>query len=181
MGQPDKRKAARDSRFLLGKKCEFHGINLLWGQLVHSENYNYLNPTQLLDLSCSFVQFLFGLWIYLWQYNTFKFFELLRFTELRWYSIQFSKEVIQRRIQNPVEHLRWSFLRKQLTAIIRQPFLEKSSILDFRLGSKYASVIARNMLVILTIKQRAHFTQLSWSIFMFCILWRKEQPPLVVS
>ena len=168
MGQPDKRKAARDSRFLLGKKCEFHGINLLWGQLVHSENYNYLNPTQLLDLSCSFVQFLFGLWIYLWQYNTFKFFKLLRFTELRWYSIYFSKEVIQRRIQNPVEHLRWSFL-------------EKSSILDFRLGSKYTSVIGRNMLVILTMKQRAHCTQLSWSIFMFWILWRKEQPPLVVS
>ena len=66
MGQPDKRKAARDSRFLLGKKSEFHGINLLWGQLVHPENYNYLNPTQFLDLSCSVVQFLFGLWIYMW-------------------------------------------------------------------------------------------------------------------
>ena len=68
MGRPDKRKAARDILLstvlnsLLSKKREFHGINLLGEQWVHSENYNYLKPTQLLDLCCSVLPF--RLWIY---------------------------------------------------------------------------------------------------------------------
>ena len=41
---------------LVGKKSEFHEINLLRGQWVHPENYSYLNPTQLLDLCFSVVQ-----------------------------------------------------------------------------------------------------------------------------
>ena len=40
----------------LGKMSESHGINLR--QLVLPENYNYLNPTELLDLCCSVVQFI---------------------------------------------------------------------------------------------------------------------------
>ena len=35
------------------KKIEFHGINLLRGKSVHPKKYNYLKPTQLLDLCCS--------------------------------------------------------------------------------------------------------------------------------
>ena len=38
---------------LLDKRSEFHEINLLRG---HPENYNYLNPTQLLNVCCSVVQ-----------------------------------------------------------------------------------------------------------------------------
>ena len=39
-----------------GYKREFHGMNPLRGQLVHPENYNYLNPTQFFDFSCFFLQ-----------------------------------------------------------------------------------------------------------------------------
>ena len=52
---------------LLDKKKEFHGINLLPGQWVHPENYNCLNPTQLLDLCCCDLcssTYPFQLWIY---------------------------------------------------------------------------------------------------------------------
>ena len=49
----------------LGKISKFHWINLSWGQWVLPETYNYLNPTELLDLGllrCSVYPF--GLWIY---------------------------------------------------------------------------------------------------------------------
>ena len=39
-----------------GYKREFHGMNPLRGQLVHPENYNYLNPTQFFDFCCFFLQ-----------------------------------------------------------------------------------------------------------------------------
>ena len=42
----------------LGKISKSHGISLSRGQWVLSENYNYLNPTELLDLCCSVVQFI---------------------------------------------------------------------------------------------------------------------------
>ena len=43
----------QETHGLLGKKIEFHGINLLRGKSVHPKKYNHLNPTQLLDLCCS--------------------------------------------------------------------------------------------------------------------------------
>ena len=46
----------QETHALLGKKSKFHGINLLREQWVHPENYDYLNPTQLLDLCCSVPQ-----------------------------------------------------------------------------------------------------------------------------
>ena len=42
----------------LGKISKPHGINLSLGKWVLPEYYNYLNPTELLDLCCSFVQFI---------------------------------------------------------------------------------------------------------------------------
>ena len=42
----------------LGKISESHGINVSRGQWVLPENYNYLNPTELLDLCCSMAHFL---------------------------------------------------------------------------------------------------------------------------
>ena len=48
----------QETHGLLDKKSKFHGINLLQGHWVHLENYNYLNPTKLLDLCCSVVQFI---------------------------------------------------------------------------------------------------------------------------
>ena len=47
MGRRDKGKGARDSR-----------INLIRGQWVHPENYNYLHRTQLHDLCYSVSQFI---------------------------------------------------------------------------------------------------------------------------
>ena len=42
----------------LDKISESHGMNISRGQWVLPENYNYLNPTELLDLCCSIVQFI---------------------------------------------------------------------------------------------------------------------------
>ena len=42
----------------LGKIRESHGTNLSRGQWVLPEIYNYLNPTELLDLCCSVVQYI---------------------------------------------------------------------------------------------------------------------------
>ena len=42
----------------MDKITKSHGINLSQGQGVFPENYNYLNPTELLDLCCSVVQFI---------------------------------------------------------------------------------------------------------------------------
>ena len=65
------------------------------------------------DIKCSFVS------------SNFVLFRIIRTAEV----------AIQRNIQNPVEHLRWSFLHSfHLSAI----FI-KSSILDIRLGFEYAS------------------------------------------
>ena len=64
MGRPDKRKAARDILLstVLNSSLSKKRINLLGEQWVHSKNYNYLKPTQLLDLCFSVLPF--GLWIY---------------------------------------------------------------------------------------------------------------------
>ena len=48
----------QETHDLLRKKSELHGRNLLREQWVHPKNYNYLNPTQLLYLCCSVVQFI---------------------------------------------------------------------------------------------------------------------------
>ena len=42
--------------------------------------------------------------------------------------------------KNPVQHLRWSFNEKVVAVFNRYLFLQKSSIVDVRLDSKYASV-----------------------------------------
>ena len=44
----------------------------------------------------------------------------------------------ERRIQNPVEHLRWSFFVKIVTGFQALTTFAKSSMLDVRLGSEYA-------------------------------------------
>ena len=94
----------KETRDLLGKKSKFHGINLLRRQWVHLKNYNYLNPTQILDLCCSFVQFFpldcgtvvvvqhgQNFWV-ITEFNRKK--RLSR--SVRWHSIYLDKEVIQR-------------------------------------------------------------------------------------
>ena len=45
----------------------------------------------------------------------------------------------QRHFWNTVEHLWWAFLKKKLTAKSRSLFLQKSTTIDFWLGSKYGS------------------------------------------
>ena len=63
---------------------------------------------------------------------------LLYFTVLLLISAKMSAKFLQRiysqqrRIQNPVEHLRWRFLRKYLTVFSR--YFPRSSNLDVRLG-----------------------------------------------
>ena len=42
----------------LGEISKSHGINLSRGQSMLPENYNYLNPTELLGLCCSIFQFI---------------------------------------------------------------------------------------------------------------------------
>ena len=75
MGRPDKRKAARDS-WLAALKNRIPWNKPITGAMVHVENYNYLNPIQLLELCCSFLQL--SLWIMdlLLEYNTVRIFEL---------------------------------------------------------------------------------------------------------
>ena len=65
----------------------------------------------------------------------------LKYVLLKISQMSQDKNLLQRRIWNPLEHLRWSFFAKQLTASSRQLFSQKSSIADVRLGSKYASEI----------------------------------------
>ena len=57
MGQPDKERQHKTQGFLC-KISKSYGTNLSQGQWVLSENYDYLNKTQLLDLYCSVVQFI---------------------------------------------------------------------------------------------------------------------------
>ena len=51
----------------------------------------------------------------------------------------FLQDIHQMHIQNSIEHLRWSFLRKLLMAKVCSLFSQKNSIFDDRLGPKYAS------------------------------------------
>ena len=50
----------------------------------------------------------------------------------------FISKSIQGRIQNPLEHLRWSFVQKYLTAFRHQLFLQKTLVW---MGFECASVI----------------------------------------
>ena len=52
----------------------------------------------------------------------------------------FLQEFNQMRVQNPVKHLRRSFLRKLINGYKLLTIFIKSSILDVRLGSEYPSV-----------------------------------------
>ena len=53
------------------------------------------------------------------------------------------KHESQRCIQNTVEHLRWSYLRKIVDSFLRLSIFAESSILAVRLGSEYASKLQR--------------------------------------
>ena len=50
-----------------------------------------------------------------------------------------SNSPIQNRILNPVEHVRWSFSAKIVTGFVPLTISQISSIVDFQLGSTYAS------------------------------------------
>ena len=56
--------------------------------------------------------------------------------------------MFQRRIQNPVEHVRWSFFAKIVNSFQPLTIFVKSSILDVRLGFEYASDILTKLAVL---------------------------------
>ena len=55
--------------------------------------------------------------------------------------VSFDKSLILCRIQNPVEHLRWTFFIETVNSFQRLTIFAKNPIVTVRLGSKYASVI----------------------------------------
>ena len=101
----------------LGKISESHRISLSRGHRVLRKNYNYLNPTKLLDLYYSFVQFIPSDCGLLRQYNTVIILESsLSFTEEKISQIVLLTFYVLQQVDNteaylgPSRNLRLSFL-----------------------------------------------------------------------